>query len=86
MKNHLWVFVNALIVNPTFDSQTKENMTLQVKSFGSKCAPSEKFINAVAKSGIIDSVMTWAKFKQQAQLQSRCSKNKHSKLSGKNYF
>lgn len=30
VKNHLWVFVNALIENPTFDSQTKETMTLQV--------------------------------------------------------
>lgn len=34
IKNHLWVFVSCLIENPTFDSQTKENMTLQVKSFG----------------------------------------------------
>jgi len=41
------VFINALIVNPTFDSQTKENMTLQAKSFGSHCSLSEKFINAV---------------------------------------
>lgn len=34
VKNHMWVFVNCLIVNPTFDSQTKENMTLQTKNFG----------------------------------------------------
>ena len=31
IKSHLWVFVNSLIENPTFDSQTKENMTLQLK-------------------------------------------------------
>ena len=48
VKNHMWVFVNCLIVNPTFDSQTKENMTLQVKSFGSKCAPSDKFYTSVS--------------------------------------
>ncbi|WP_430458714.1 hypothetical protein, partial [Salmonella enterica] len=47
VKNHIWVFVNALIENSTFDSQTKENMTLQTKSFGSKCLLSEKFIRAV---------------------------------------
>ncbi|XP_023133313.2 DNA topoisomerase 2-beta isoform X1 [Amphiprion ocellaris] len=47
VKNHIWVFVNALIENPSFDSQTKENMTLQTKSFGSKCLLSEKFIRAV---------------------------------------
>lgn len=47
IKNHLWIFVNALVNNPTFDSQTKENMTLQPKSFGSKCTFSDKFITAV---------------------------------------
>ena len=47
IKNHLWVFVNCLIENPSFDSQTKENMTLNQKSFGSNCELSEKFIKAV---------------------------------------
>lgn len=47
VKSHMWVFVNCLIVNPTFDSQTKENMTLQTKNFGSTCKPSEKFFTAV---------------------------------------
>lgn len=48
VKNHIWVFINCLIENPTFDSQTKENMTLQPKSFGSKCQLSEKFFKAVS--------------------------------------
>ncbi|KAB7496963.1 DNA topoisomerase 2-alpha [Armadillidium nasatum] len=82
IKNHLWVFVNCLIVNPTFDSQTKENMTLQAKSFGSKCALSDKFITSVAKCGIVEAVMTWAKFKQQAQLQSKCAGKKQTKIKG----
>lgn len=47
IKNQMWLFVNCLIVNPTFDSQTKEHMTLQSKSFGSKCALSEQFISKV---------------------------------------
>lgn len=47
VKNHLWVFVNCLIENPTFDSQTKENMTLQSKSFGSKCQLGEKYVAQV---------------------------------------
>uniref|UniRef100_A0A2S2Q8Z8 DNA topoisomerase 2 n=1 Tax=Sipha flava TaxID=143950 RepID=A0A2S2Q8Z8_9HEMI len=81
VKNHLWVFVNCLIVNPTFDSQTKEHMTLQVKAFGSKCTLSEKFINSVSKCGIVEAVLTWAKFKAQTQLQKQSGK-KHSKLKG----
>lgn len=82
IKSHMWLFVNCLIENPTFDSQTKENMTLQPKSFGSKCQPSEKFITAVAKCGIVESVMSWMKFKEQAQLQKKCHSSKHSKLKG----
>jgi len=34
IKNHMWVFVNALIENPTFDSQTKETLTLPASKFG----------------------------------------------------
>ena len=49
IKGHLWVFVNCLIENPTFDSQTKENMTLKVKSFGSTCTLSDKFIKQVCQ-------------------------------------
>jgi DNA topoisomerase-2 len=48
VKTHMWVFVNCLIVNPTFDSQTKETMTLQAKNFGSKCNLSDKFIASVS--------------------------------------
>jgi len=40
-------------------------MTLQAKSFGSKCTPSEKFITGVSKSGIVESVLSWARFKAQ---------------------
>ena len=80
----MWVFVNCLIVNPTFDSQTKENMTLQAKNFGSKCSMSDKFLNAVAKCGVVEAVMAWAKFKQQAQLQKVCTSKKQNKLKGRN--
>ncbi|CAD5230247.1 unnamed protein product [Bursaphelenchus okinawaensis] len=82
VKNHIWVFVNALIENPTFDSQTKETMTLQSKSFGSKCEPSDKFINEALKSGVVESVMSWVKFKQQEQQDKKCSSKKTSKLKG----
>uniref|UniRef100_A0A6Q2XTB6 DNA topoisomerase 2 n=1 Tax=Esox lucius TaxID=8010 RepID=A0A6Q2XTB6_ESOLU len=82
VKNHIWVFVNALIENPTFDSQTKENMTLQTKSFGSKCPLSEKFIRAATNCGIVESILNWVKFKAQTQLNKKCSSVKHSKIKG----
>ncbi|VDK74675.1 unnamed protein product, partial [Onchocerca ochengi] len=82
IKNHMWIFVNALIENPTFDSQTKETMTLQSKSFGSTCELSEKFIQAALKCGIVEAIMAWVRFKQQETLDKKCSSKKTSKLKG----
>ncbi|MCP9262278.1 DNA topoisomerase 2-alpha [Dirofilaria immitis] len=76
IKSHMWIFVNSLIENPTFDSQTKETMTLQAKSFGSKCELSERFINAVMKCGIVEAVLAWVRFKQQETLDKKCSSKK----------
>lgn len=82
LKNHLWVFVNCLIENPAFDSQTKECLNTQIQKFGSKCTPTEKFYNAALKTGIVESVMNWVKFKADTLKDKACSKAKHSKLRG----
>ncbi|XP_017274093.1 DNA topoisomerase 2-alpha isoform X2 [Kryptolebias marmoratus] len=82
VKNHMWLFVNCLIENPTFDSQTKENMTLQQKSFGSTCPLNDKFIKQATSCGIVESIMNWVKFKAQSQLNKKCSSVKHTKIKG----
>ncbi|XP_062330341.1 DNA topoisomerase 2-alpha isoform X2 [Osmerus eperlanus] len=82
VKNHMWLFINCLIENPSFDSQTKENMTLQQKSFGSACPLSDKFFKQAASSGIVESIMNWVKFKAQTQLNQKCSAVKHTKIKG----
>uniref|UniRef100_A0A8C2BI12 DNA topoisomerase 2 n=1 Tax=Cyprinus carpio TaxID=7962 RepID=A0A8C2BI12_CYPCA len=82
VKNHMWLFVNCLIENPSFDSQTKENMTLQQKNFGSTCSLSEKFVKQANNCGIVESIMNWVKFKAQAQLNKKCSAVKHTKIKG----
>ncbi|XP_039283672.1 DNA topoisomerase 2-like isoform X4 [Nilaparvata lugens] len=81
IKNHLWVFINCLIVNPTFDSQTKENMTSQEKNFGSKCVLTDKFIAGVLKCGIVETLLVWAKTKEQEKLQ-KASGKKQTRLKG----
>ncbi|KAG0015996.1 DNA topoisomerase 2 [Entomortierella chlamydospora] len=63
IKSHMWVFINCLIENPAFDSQTKENMTLKQSAFGSKCELGEKFIKEIVKSPIVDGVVNWAAVK-----------------------
>ena len=82
VKQHLWLFVNSLIVNPTFDSQTKETMTLVVKDFGSKCTLTEDFQKKVGKAGIIESVIMWSKFKADNQLKNKQGGKKTNKLRG----
>ncbi|ORY48818.1 DNA topoisomerase, partial [Leucosporidium creatinivorum] len=83
IKNHMSIFVNCLIANPAFDSQTKENMTLGVSKFGSTCklSSSEDFLKKVLKSGVIDSVLSWAKFKQD-QLLKKTDGHKRSRITG----
>ncbi|XP_034563650.1 DNA topoisomerase 2-alpha isoform X2 [Notolabrus celidotus] len=82
VRNHMWLFVNCLIENPTFDSQTKENMTVQQKSFGSTCPLGDKFIKQATTCGIVESIMNWVKFKAQSQLNKKCSAVKHTKVKG----
>ena len=82
IKNHMWIFVNCLIENPTFDSQTKENMTLQAKSFGSKCQLTEEFIKKLTKCGLVDRILNWMAYKEKTDLEKAGSKTKQSKLKG----
>jgi DNA topoisomerase-2 len=81
IKNHLAVYVNALIVNPAFDSQTKENLTTKAANFGSTCTISDKMMKQIETSGIIDNILSWSKFKQTAELKKK-SGTKRSKLVG----
>eukprot|EP00949_MAST-11_sp_MAST-11-sp1_P000447 g447.t1 len=85
IKNSLWVFVNALIVNPAFDSQTKETLTTRKSKFGPrKFLPElpDKFIKQVEKCGIVDEVLHWAKAKAQRDLKRKAGGRKTSKLTG----
>lgn len=81
IKNHLWVFVNCLIENPAFDSQTKDTLTTNKQKFGSKCDLDEKFMKEVMKSGIVENVLSWAKFKESKDLKKGDGKKK-TRLAG----
>jgi len=68
IKGHLWVFVNTLIENPAFDSQTKEALTSKQSKFGSTCDMSDGLIKKVLKSGIVETILEWAKQKQKVDI------------------
>lgn len=60
IKNHMWIFVNALIENPTFGGQTKETLDLPASKFGTKPALSEDFV----KKGQIISARSYLTLKK----------------------
>lgn len=54
IKEQLVMFVRCDIVNPVFNSQTKEYMNSPVAKFGSKCDVSDKLVEKLAKMGVMD--------------------------------
>lgn len=69
VRANLWLFVNCLIVNPAFDSQTKETLNTKSSKFGSTYEVSEKFMKEVMNSGIVDLVLKVAQAKEEAKMQ-----------------
>jgi DNA topoisomerase-2 len=54
LKDSLMLFVNATIVNPAFDSQTKETLTTPASKFGSPFKTSGKLVEGLVKLGLLD--------------------------------
>ena len=54
IKEQITLFLKCDIVNPSFDSQTKDYMSTTSANFGSSCTVSDSFIDKVAKLGIMD--------------------------------
>ena len=69
VKQNLFLFINCLIENPTFSSQTKEVLTSKQKDFGSECIIPDRFIKQfMDESSIVDRVLRFVKLKQTSDL------------------
>jgi DNA topoisomerase-2 len=64
IKEQLWLFVRCDIDNPTFESQTKDYMNTPMAAFGSSCEVSDKFIEKVAKMGVMDAACALTEVKE----------------------
>ena len=65
VKQHIFIFVNCLIENPAFNSQTKETLTTKSNEFGSTFELSEKFYKQIINCGIIERCLRYAKTRQE---------------------
>jgi len=55
IKEQIMLFVRCDINNPCFDSQTKDYMNTPQNAFGSSCNISDKFVEKIAKMGVMES-------------------------------
>ena len=80
IKNQLKIFVNASkIVNPVFDSQTKETLKTPKAKFGCNIEISPKFIAQLIKTEIFSKIQAQAAFKD-SQLLSKTDGKKSKKV------
>jgi DNA topoisomerase-2 len=64
IKEHLHIFIDSVINDPSFSSQTKGELTTKVMNFGSTCDLPDKFIKKIIDTGLAELVMKFAEFKE----------------------
>lgn len=78
IKDNLTFFVDSIIEDPQFNSQTKEFLSTKTSNFGSKFEVGNDFIVKLAKTGIVDEVINFAKFRAMEDLKKTDGKKKQS--------
>ena len=82
IKENLVFFINSTIVNPSFTSQTKEELKTKQSEFGSKCELSDAFIKKILKTGIADQVLLYAKLKEESMMKKKTDGKKVNNIRG----
>ena len=78
IKEQLMLFVNCVIENPAFDSQTKDYMNTPSSKFGSTCEISDKFIEKLAKMGIMEMALATNELKHEKKAKNTDGKKTRS--------
>lgn len=77
IRDNLILFVRSTIVNPAFDSQSKETLTTPQTKFGSKAEVSDKFIDKLYKSGIVEKILEISEMNETKKLQKTDGKKRN---------
>jgi DNA topoisomerase-2 len=67
IRNHLYVFIDCMVVNPAFSSQTKEKLITETRNFKTSHDVTQSIAKKVFGSEIIQSVLDWVERKQLAE-------------------
>lgn len=80
LKNHMFLFLDSTVINPSFSSQTKEKLITEIKDFGTEFVISKKLVQSILKSEIVNSILDWIEQKKDAQ-ESKLQRDLNKKLS-----
>lgn len=76
LKENMMIFVSALIVNPEFKSQAKEELTTKSSLFGSRCVIDDSMIKKIEKMEMIQKMVEIMQFKENKALSTTDGKKK----------
>lgn len=79
VKENLMIFVNSIIEDPKFDSQTKSYHTTPKTKFGSTCDVPDEFVKKLYDTGVVDTIIELNIMKAEQQ-KSRNDGNKRKKI------
>lgn len=80
IRNHIFIFVNCLVNNPAFTSQTKEQLTTKASQFGSKCDLTDQFLKKIGQTDAITNILHFAEQKAD-KMMAKSDGNKRSRIS-----
>lgn len=68
VKENLIFFIDSIIDNPAFSSQSKETLTTKVSDFGTSYKLNKTFMTKLSKSGIVQQIISFAKMKEASKM------------------
>jgi DNA topoisomerase-2 len=81
IKEQMMIFVNCVIENPSFDSQTKDYLNTSASKFGSTCEVSSSIIDKLAKMGIMNTSCALSEIKDKKNAK-KSDGNKNKNIRG----
>ncbi len=77
IKDNLFILIKSTIINPAFDSQTKETLTTPVSKFGSKGELSKQYYNKLYNTKLIENVIELSEMYMNKSLKKTDGKKKN---------
>jgi len=80
IKDKMFLFLRATVANPSFNSQSKEQLTTASKDFGCRVDVPDKFIDKLWKSSIIEDIVEFCKMKETMDVAKKTDGSKKNKI------